>query len=51
MVGENSCMGATGWMPAFLEDFLQRHHRQDLSMRRLKPEELFYPATLETDRI
>jgi 4,5-dihydroxyphthalate decarboxylase len=31
-----------------LEAFLQAHHDQGLSSRRLKPEELFHPASLES---
>jgi 4,5-dihydroxyphthalate decarboxylase len=34
-----------------LETFLQQHHRQGLSPRKLAPEELFHPSTLETHRI
>ena len=30
-----------------LETFLQHHHRQGLSPRKLEPEELFHPSTLE----
>jgi len=31
-----------------LETFLDHHHRQGLSARKVKPEELFWPATLES---
>jgi 4,5-dihydroxyphthalate decarboxylase len=34
-----------------LETFLHRHHAQGLSGRRLTPEELFHPATLESYRV
>jgi 4,5-dihydroxyphthalate decarboxylase len=34
-----------------LETFLQHHHRQGLSPRKLAPEELFHPSTLEAHRI
>jgi 4,5-dihydroxyphthalate decarboxylase len=34
-----------------LETFLQHHHRQGLSPRKLAPEELFHPSTLEGFRI
>ena len=36
---------------ATLETFLRYHHEQGLSGRRLKPEELFAPETLETFKI
>lgn len=50
-------MGNDFWQYGFapnrhvLEYFLQHHHRQGLSSRLLKPEELFHPATLEVHRI
>ena len=31
-----------------LDTFLDAHHRQGLSSRRLQPEDLFHPASLET---
>jgi 4,5-dihydroxyphthalate decarboxylase len=34
-----------------LDVFLQAHHAQGLSSRRLKPEELFHPASLEAFRL
>jgi len=34
-----------------LDSFLQHHHAQGLSSRRLTPEELFHPATHESHRI
>ena len=34
-----------------LDSFLQHHHAQGLSSRRLKPEELFHPATHESFKI
>jgi 4,5-dihydroxyphthalate decarboxylase len=34
-----------------LDTFLHHHHAQGLSARRLKPEELFHPATHETFKI
>ncbi|MCW1402959.1 ABC transporter substrate-binding protein [Novosphingobium sp. MW5] len=34
-----------------LETFLEHHHRQGLSKKRLSPEDLFHPATLETFKI
>ena len=34
-----------------LENFLKHHHAQGLSARRLKPEELFHPGTLESFKI
>lgn len=34
-----------------LEPFLRQHHAEGLSSRRLTPEELFHPASLETHRI
>ncbi len=34
-----------------LDRFLDRHHREGLSSRRLAPEELFHPASLESHRI
>ncbi len=34
-----------------LETFLEHHHRQGLSGRRLKPEELFHPSTTEGFKI
>jgi 4,5-dihydroxyphthalate decarboxylase len=34
-----------------LDRFLARHHAEGLSCRRLKPEELFHPATLERFKI
>jgi 4,5-dihydroxyphthalate decarboxylase len=34
-----------------LDTFLEHHHRQGLSARRLSPEELFHPSTLESHRI
>ena len=34
-----------------LETFLRHHHAQGLSSRRLKPDELFHPATHETFKI
>lgn len=34
-----------------LDYFLEHHHRQGLSARRLAPEDLFHPATHETHRI
>ena len=36
---------------ATLETFLRYHHEQGLSKRRLAPEELFAPETLESFRI
>lgn len=50
-------MGADFWPygvtanRATLECFLDHHHRQGLSSRRLRVEELFHPATLESARI
>lgn len=34
-----------------LESFLDQHHREGLSSRLLRPEELFHPSSLETHRI
>lgn len=34
-----------------LETFLQAHHRQGLSPRKLEPEALFHPSTLESFRV
>ena len=34
-----------------LETFLEHHHRQGLSARRLKPEELFHPSTVEAFKV
>jgi 4,5-dihydroxyphthalate decarboxylase len=34
-----------------LENFLRHHHRQGLSSREVKPEELFHPGTLETFKL
>ena len=34
-----------------IDRFLQQHHAEGLSSRRLAPEELFHPASLETHRI
>ncbi len=34
-----------------LQRFLERHHAEGLSCRRLQPEELFHPASLETHKI
>jgi 4,5-dihydroxyphthalate decarboxylase len=34
-----------------LDSFLQHHHEQGLSSRRLQPEELFHPSTLESFKI
>ena len=34
-----------------LDTFLRHHHAQGLSPRRLEPEELFHPATLESHKI
>jgi 4,5-dihydroxyphthalate decarboxylase len=34
-----------------LDAFLRYHHEQGLSKRRLRPEELFAPETLEAFRI
>ena len=34
-----------------LDTFLHQHHAEGLSSRRLKPEELFHPASLETHKI
>jgi 4,5-dihydroxyphthalate decarboxylase len=34
-----------------LDTFLRHHHAQGLSSRRVKPEELFHPATFETFKI
>ena len=34
-----------------LDAFLRRHHGEGLSSRRLRPEELFHPGSLETHRV
>jgi 4,5-dihydroxyphthalate decarboxylase len=34
-----------------LRRFLERHHAEGLSSRRLAPEELFHPASLELHKI
>ena len=48
----------TDWWPygfarnrAVLDTFLRYHHEQGLSARRLRPEELFAPETVEVFRI
>lgn len=52
-----SLMGQDFWPYGFepnreaLDVFLAAHHAQGLSQRRLAPEELFHPATLESYRI
>lgn len=51
--GARQLMGADFWSYGYaanrhvLDYFLDHHHRQGLSVRRLAPEELFHPATLE----
>ncbi|MEX0760371.1 MAG: ABC transporter substrate-binding protein, partial [Tistlia sp.] len=42
--------GVAGNRPV-LENFLDHHHRQGLSKRRLTIEEIFHPATLEAHSI
>lgn len=55
--GARQLMGHDFWPYGFapnrhaLEYFVHHHHRQGLSSRLLKPEELFHPATLESHRI
>ena len=50
-------MGQDFWSYGFgpnratLERFLEHHHAEGLSPRRLEPEELFHPATLEAHLI
>jgi 4,5-dihydroxyphthalate decarboxylase len=50
-------MGQDFWSYGFepnrhvLERFLKRHHEEGLSIRLLKPEELFHPAALESFKI
>lgn len=50
-------MGEDFWSYGFdanrhvLQRFLARHHAEGLSSRRLEPEELFHPATLESFKI
>jgi 4,5-dihydroxyphthalate decarboxylase len=50
-------MGEDYWSYGFeknretLDIFLRYHHEQGLSKRRLKPEELFAPETLEAFKI
>lgn len=50
-------MGTDFWSYGFepnravLDNFLDHHHRQGLSQRRLKPEELFHPSTLDSFKL
>ncbi len=50
-------MGADFWSYGLdanrkvLDTFLHHHHAQGLSIRRVKPEELFHPSSLETTKI
>lgn len=50
-------MGSDFWSYGFgpnratLDNFLEHHHRQGLSARRLKPEELFHPSTLDSFKL
>ena len=50
-------MGADFWSYGLdanrkvLDSFLHHHHAQGLSVRRVEPEELFHPSTLETTKI
>ena len=49
--------GPSGWTDApdanraTLDAFLDRHHKDGLSARRLTPDELFHPGTLETPKV